>query len=174
MGKSSLGRQETCLGRGNTCPCKTAATRHTYTGSTWLRMAAPHLHFITYLSSPPICCYAADGCNSVKAIYPDAGVAAMLTHEWTDRKFSVDSLNARRPVAASDDLIVICCPDPFGAEECQRAVRQASEQDEKAGALERPLVMFNQRLSRCVLCVSSACVHQLTSYAGGCGSDMMQ
>jgi len=91
---------------------------------------------------------AATGATSVKAVYPDAGVAAMLAHNWTDRTFAIDSLNARRPVSADDDLIVICCPDPFGAEECQRTVRQVAEQDEKAGVMDRPVVLFNQRLSR--------------------------
>lgn len=93
---------------------------------------------------------AATGATSVKAVYPDAGVAAMLAHNWADRTFAIDSLNARRPVSAEDDLIVICCPDPFGAEECQRTVRQVSEQDEKAGVMDRPVVLFNQRLSRWV------------------------
>ncbi len=78
----------------------------------------------------------------------DAGVAAMLAHNWSDRTFNIDSLNARRPVSTDDDLIVICCPDPFGAEECQRAVSQVAEQDEKAGVMDRPVVLFNQRLSR--------------------------
>jgi hypothetical protein len=91
---------------------------------------------------------AATGATSVKAIYPDAGVAAMLAHNWSDRTFAIDSLNARRPVSSDDDLIVICCPDPFGAEECQRTVRQVSEQDEKEGVMDRPVVLFNQRLSR--------------------------
>lgn len=86
--------------------------------------------------------------SSVKAVYPDAGVAAMLSYQWQDKTFALDSLNARRPVSAEDDLIVICCPDPPGAEECQRTVRQVGEQDEKAGALDRPVVLFNQRLSR--------------------------
>jgi hypothetical protein len=94
---------------------------------------------------------AATNSSAVKAVYPDAGVAAMLAHNWAgdSRSFAIDSLNARRPVSAEDDLIVICCPDPFTAEECQRTVRQVTEADEKAGVMERPVVLFNQRLSRC-------------------------
>jgi len=88
------------------------------------------------------------GAGAVKAVYPDAGVAAMLSYQWSDKTFAIDSLNARRPVSAEDELIVICCPDPPGAEECQRTVRQVGEQDEKAGVMERPVVLFNQRLSR--------------------------
>eukprot|EP00879_Flechtneria_rotunda_P023998 GHRR01025419.1.p1 GENE.GHRR01025419.1~~GHRR01025419.1.p1 ORF type:complete len:236 (+),score=46.74 GHRR01025419.1:208-915(+) len=88
------------------------------------------------------------GASSVKAIYPDAGVAAMLSYQWSDKTFNIDSLNARRPVQVDDDLIIVCCPDPPGAEECQRTVRQVAEQDEKAGVMERPVVLFNQRLSR--------------------------
>ncbi|KAF8072802.1 AGO3 [Scenedesmus sp. PABB004] len=87
------------------------------------------------------------GGGGVKAIYPDAGVAAMLSYQWGDRSFAIDSLNARRPVSPDDELIVLCCPDPPGAEEAQRAVRQVGEQDEAAGSMERPIVLFNQRLS---------------------------
>ncbi|KAF6259315.1 hypothetical protein COO60DRAFT_1024742 [Scenedesmus sp. NREL 46B-D3] len=87
------------------------------------------------------------GSTSVKAVYPDAGVAAMLTSQWNDKTFAVDSLNARRPVTSEDELVVICCPDPFAAEECQRTVRQVAEQDAKAGVMERPVVLFNQRMS---------------------------
>jgi hypothetical protein len=83
----------------------------------------------------------------VKAIYPDAGVAAMLSNQWPDRAFAISSLNSRRPVAAEDALVVVACPDPPGAEDCLRTVRLTSEQDEQAGVPERPLVLFNQRLS---------------------------
>jgi hypothetical protein len=93
---------------------------------------------------------AATGSSTVKAVYPDAGVAAMLDHQWGDRGFGLASLNARRPTAPEDDLIVICCPDPFTAEECQRTVRQVTDADEAAGVMPRPVVLFNQRLSRCV------------------------
>jgi len=83
----------------------------------------------------------------VKAIYPDAGVAAMLSNQWPDRTFAISSLNSRRPVAAEDALVVLACPDPPGADDCLRAVRLTSEQDEQAGVPERPVVLFNQRLS---------------------------
>lgn len=83
----------------------------------------------------------------VKAIYPDAGVAAMLSNQWPDRTFAISSLNSRRPVAAEDALVVVACPDPPGADDCLRAVRLTSEQDEQAGVPERPVVLFNQRLS---------------------------
>jgi hypothetical protein len=90
---------------------------------------------------------AASPASVVKAIYPDAGVAAMLSNQWPDRTFAISSLNSRRPVAADDALIVVACPDPPGADDCLRAVRLASEQDEQAGVPERPVVLFNQRLS---------------------------
>jgi hypothetical protein len=83
-----------------------------------------------------------------KKVYPDAGVAAMLSYQWQDRSFAIDSLNSRRPIAPGDGLAVVACPDPPGAEECLKAVRQAGEQDEADGVPERPVVLFNQRLSR--------------------------
>lgn len=48
----------------------------------------------------------------------------MLSYQWQDRTFTIDSLNSRRPVNTSDELIVIACPDPPGAEDCLRTVRQ--------------------------------------------------
>jgi hypothetical protein len=87
-------------------------------------------------------------CSSVKAVYPDAGVAAMLAYQWPERAFAIDSLNARRPVTPEDELIVIACPDPPGADDCVRAVRQVGDQDEAAGVQDRPVVLLNQRLSR--------------------------
>lgn len=87
------------------------------------------------------------GTTNINAVYPDAGVAAMLSHQWQDRSFSISSLNDRRPIKADDELLVIACPDPPGADDCMRVVRQLSSQDEEAGALERPVVLFNQRMS---------------------------
>ncbi|GBF95285.1 hypothetical protein Rsub_08316 [Raphidocelis subcapitata] len=87
---------------------------------------------------------AATGNGAVKAVYPDAGVAAMLSHQWQDRAFTIDSLNSRRPVQAGDELIIVACPDPPGAEDCLRTI---AEQDEREGIPERPVVLFNQRLS---------------------------
>lgn len=49
-----------------------------------------------------------------------------------------------------DEVIVVACPDPQGAEECIRLVRAAGEQDEREGRPYRPIVLFNPRLSRCV------------------------
>ncbi|EFJ41630.1 hypothetical protein VOLCADRAFT_98381 [Volvox carteri f. nagariensis] len=83
----------------------------------------------------------------IKAVYPDAGVAAMLSHQWQDRAFNISSLNDRRPVDADDELVVVACVDPPGAEDCIRLVRQIREQDEQAGGLDRPIVLFNQRMS---------------------------
>jgi hypothetical protein len=34
----------------------------------------------------------------IKAVYPDAGVAAMLSHQWPDRGFNIASLNDRKCV----------------------------------------------------------------------------
>ncbi|KAG2489429.1 hypothetical protein HYH03_012066 [Edaphochlamys debaryana] len=85
--------------------------------------------------------------DQIRAVYPDAGVAAMLTHQWQDRLFNISSLNDRRPFDKEDDLIVVACPDPPGADDTMRLVRQVGEADEEAGTLGRPIVLFNQRLS---------------------------
>ncbi|KXZ50670.1 hypothetical protein GPECTOR_15g354 [Gonium pectorale] len=85
--------------------------------------------------------------DQINAVYPDAGVAAMLSHQWQDRCFNISSLNDRRPIREDDDLVVLACVDPPGADDCIRVVRQVAEQDEQKGSLERPIVLFNQRMS---------------------------
>jgi hypothetical protein len=72
----------------------------------------------------------------------------MLAYQWQDASFTLNSLNSRSPVAPEDELVVVCCPDPPGAEECLKLVRMVGDQDEKAGVMDRPVVLFNQRLSR--------------------------
>ena len=83
-------------------------------------------------------------------VYPDAGVAAMLSYQWQDRSanFAIASLNDRRPVAAEDEMVVFACPDPQGADDLRKVVGQVADMDEAAGQPGRPIVLFNQRLSR--------------------------
>ncbi|MEW5320515.1 MAG: hypothetical protein WDW38_011583 [Sanguina aurantia] len=85
--------------------------------------------------------------DNVRAVYPDAGVAAMLTYQWKDAKFKISSLNDRKPVSAEDELVIVTCPDPPGADECRKLVSQLAEQDEANGIAPRPVVLFNQRLA---------------------------
>lgn len=72
----------------------------------------------------------------------------MLTNQWQDASFRIASLEDRKPITPEDELVVIACPDPFAATDCQRVVRSLAEQDDQAGGLPRPVVLFNQRLSR--------------------------
>lgn len=48
----------------------------------------------------------------------------MLSYQWQDKTFRIASLNDRRPIQADDELIVIACPDPPGADDCRRVVSQ--------------------------------------------------
>lgn len=75
----------------------------------------------------------------LRAIYPDAGVAAMLRNQWADAAFTFASLNDRTPVAPEDELIVIAAPDPPGLDSLMKISR----------ALQpgQALVMFNPRLA---------------------------
>ena len=61
--------------------------------------------------------------------------------------FRITSLNDRLPVQVDDEVIVVACPDPQGAEETMKLVRSAGEQDEKQSREYRPIVLFNPRLS---------------------------
>lgn len=77
--------------------------------------------------------------RKVKAIYPDAGVAAMLRNQWSDAAFSVSSLNDRKPVDEEDELIVMAAPDPPSLDKIVKI----------SNSLEptQTLVMFNPRLT---------------------------
>ena len=88
----------------------------------------------------------------LRAIYPDAGVAAMLSSQWSDAQFSLSSLNDRQPVQSDDELVVVACPDPQGVAEVRKiADALMREPSEESGAsvagLGRPLVLFNPRLA---------------------------
>lgn len=63
----------------------------------------------------------------------------MLSYQWQDRAFAIESLNSRRPVDAGDELVIIACPDPPGAEDCLRAVRQVRGRGGRGGGRRWPL-----------------------------------
>eukprot|EP00854_Cymbomonas_tetramitiformis_P008227 gene8227-9777_t len=82
---------------------------------------------------------AAHGGN-VKAVFPDAGVAAMLKNRWPDAPFAIASLDDREPMSADDSLVVITCPDPPSLKATKGLADNATTQD-------IPVVMFNPRLA---------------------------
>ena len=81
-----------------------------------------------------------DAARAVRAVYPDAGVAALLRNRWPDAQFSISSLNDRNVVAEGDRAVVVCAPDPQGVEEAERVGAKAAE----AGVA---LVLINPRLA---------------------------
>ncbi|KAH9689234.1 DUF1995 domain-containing protein [Citrus sinensis] len=51
------------------------------------------------------------GSQRVKAIFPDAGAAALLKYRWKDAAFGFSSLSDRKPVEKEDEIIVMVVPD---------------------------------------------------------------
>ena len=51
------------------------------------------------------------GVQKLKAIFPDAGAAALLKHWWKDANFSFASLSDRKPVQDEDEIVVMIAPD---------------------------------------------------------------
>jgi hypothetical protein len=80
-----------------------------------------------------------NGGVKVRAIYPDAGVAAMLRNQWSDAEFSISSLNDRKPVEDDDELIVMAAPDPPSLNSIMKISNGLG--------MEQSLVMFNPRLA---------------------------
>ncbi|MFQ6635179.1 hypothetical protein Gotur_011002 [Gossypium turneri] len=99
------------------------------------------------------------GCQKVKAIFPDAGAAALLKYRWKDAAFGfarfaytnaihacailflcLSSLSDRKPVESQDEIIVMLVPDYQMLERVQRIASELSDDP------PRPLVMWNPRL----------------------------
>ncbi|KAK4378968.1 hypothetical protein RND71_000830 [Anisodus tanguticus] len=80
------------------------------------------------------------GCQRVKAIFPDAGAAALLKYRWKDATFEFASLGDRKPVSREDEIIVMVVPDYQMLEYVERIASDLSDDP------PRPLIMWNPRL----------------------------
>ncbi|KAF5782059.1 hypothetical protein HanRHA438_Chr11g0503741 [Helianthus annuus] len=80
------------------------------------------------------------GCERVKAIFPDAGAAALLKYRWDDAAFTFASLSDRKPVEKEDEIVVMILPDYQMLEYVERIASDLS------GEPPRPLIMWNPRL----------------------------
>lgn len=78
--------------------------------------------------------------NRVKAVFPDAGCAALLKARWPDANFSFASTNDRILYEENDAVLVFAAPDPPSLE----AVRKASRIANENGA---SVVLINPRLA---------------------------
>ncbi|KAK3008004.1 hypothetical protein RJ639_014674 [Escallonia herrerae] len=80
------------------------------------------------------------GCERVKAIFPDAGAAALLKYQWKDAAFGFASLSDRKPVEKEDEIVVMVVPDYQMLEYVERIASDLSDEP------PRPLIMWNPRL----------------------------
>ncbi|WOH04579.1 hypothetical protein DCAR_0623989 [Daucus carota subsp. sativus] len=80
------------------------------------------------------------GSQNVKAIFPDAGAAALLKYQWKDAAFKFASLSDRKPVETEDEIIVMLVPDYQMLEYVQKIAYDLSDDS------PRPLIMWNPRL----------------------------
>ncbi|KAI5566425.1 hypothetical protein POPTR_013G020800v4 [Populus trichocarpa] len=80
------------------------------------------------------------GSQRIKAIFPDAGAAALLKYLWKDAAFGFSSLSDRKPVQIEDDIVVMVVPDYQMLEKVQKIVSDLSDDP------PRPLIMWNPRL----------------------------
>ncbi|TKY52219.1 hypothetical protein E2542_SST23739 [Spatholobus suberectus] len=79
-------------------------------------------------------------CQRVKAIFPDAGAAALLKYRWKDALFRFASLSDRKPVESDDEIVVMVVPDYQMLEYVERIASNLSNDP------PRPLIMWNPRL----------------------------
>ncbi|KAK7344234.1 hypothetical protein VNO77_13611 [Canavalia gladiata] len=79
-------------------------------------------------------------CQRVKAIFPDAGAAALLKYRWKDAAFGFASLSDRKPIESDDAIVVMIVPDYQMLEYVERIASNLSNDP------PRPLIMWNPRL----------------------------
>ncbi|XP_058760591.1 uncharacterized protein LOC131633930 [Vicia villosa] len=79
-------------------------------------------------------------CQKVKAVFPDAGAAALLKYRWKDALFSFASLSDRKPVDSGDEIVVMIVPDYQMLEYVEKIASTLSDDP------PRPLIMWNPRL----------------------------
>ncbi|KAI3893845.1 hypothetical protein MKX03_021494 [Papaver bracteatum] len=84
------------------------------------------------------------GCQKVKAVYPDAGAAALLKYQWKDAAFGFASLSDRKPVDKDDEIVVMVVPDYQMLEYVEKIAANIS--DDPDIDEPRPLIMWNPRL----------------------------
>ncbi|KAL2994044.1 hypothetical protein AAZX31_10G144900 [Glycine max] len=77
----------------------------------------------------------------VKAIFPDAGAAALLKYRWKDALFRFASLSDRKPVESDDEIVVMIVPDYQMLEYVERIASNLTNVPEPT-----PLIMWNPRL----------------------------
>ncbi|KAK1581191.1 hypothetical protein Q3G72_003908 [Acer saccharum] len=80
------------------------------------------------------------GCQRVKAIFPDAGAAALLKYRWEDAAFGFSSLSDRKPVEREDEIVVMVVPDYQMLKYVEKITSSLSDDP------PRPLIMWNPRL----------------------------
>ncbi|GAA0145038.1 hypothetical protein LIER_05325 [Lithospermum erythrorhizon] len=79
-------------------------------------------------------------CQRVKAVFPDAGAAALLKYQWKDANFRFSSLGDRKPVESDDEIVVMVVPDYQMLEYVGKIASALSDDP------PRPLIMWNPRL----------------------------
>ncbi|KAK1259843.1 hypothetical protein QJS04_geneDACA021423 [Acorus gramineus] len=80
------------------------------------------------------------GLQSVKAVFPDAGAAALVKYQWKDAAFGFSSLTDRKPVQNDDEVVVMLVPDYQMLESVERVSNHLLNDP------PRPLIMWNPRL----------------------------
>ncbi|KAK6139445.1 hypothetical protein DH2020_026799 [Rehmannia glutinosa] len=80
------------------------------------------------------------GGQRVKAVFPDAGAAALLKYQWKDAAFGFSSLGDRKPVTSEDEIVVMVVPDYQMLEYVEKIASDLSDDP------PRPLIMWNPRL----------------------------
>ncbi|KAJ6853033.1 uncharacterized protein M6B38_251865 [Iris pallida] len=99
------------------------------------------------------------GIERIRAIFPDAGAAALLKYQWKDASFGFSSLSDRKPVQDEDEVVVMIVPDYQMLEYVERIASQLLGDSTCPAVLTvtttkslsqifrpRPLIMWNPRL----------------------------
>ncbi|CAI5959300.1 unnamed protein product, partial [Closterium sp. NIES-64] len=115
------------------------------TSRTFLESLKGHLDFENVSSifpSPEYQHFSVGRSANVRAIFPDAGSAALLKNQWPDAPFAFSSLMDRKPVQEQDDVVVLITPEYQQLSVVESIGGMLATED----GLTRPLIMYNPRL----------------------------
>lgn len=77
--------------------------------------------------------------TTIKALFPDTGLAAMLQNQWPDATFKIGSITSRTPISAEDEVVILAAPDPQSFSFVQDIMERLPDHS--------TLIMFNPRLA---------------------------
>ncbi|KAK3441645.1 hypothetical protein EUGRSUZ_B01970 [Eucalyptus grandis] len=106
--------------------------------------------------------------HRIKAVFPDAGAAALLKYRWQDAAFGFSSLSDRKPVEKKDEIIIMVVPDYQMLEYVERIASDLSDDPPRKEPIRQALnVNFGMSIILPLLCSTFTTVYSMRPLPSG-------